>query len=699
MSFFMHKIHVNLTETLLLHSHSQGHNYGCEHDRLNASPGKPYQYGWQDPEAEFRTIMAYNCPSKYCPRINYFSNPTERHKGKIMGNAINDCARRHNDVREAIALFRSARLTNAPTISMAPTSSSVPSASPTGSPTGKPSVSLVPSGSPSFSSQPSSAPSEFPTFNIGSLEDFERLQSPGTTAFQVQHGLMFNIEAKYDVTIHNFRIPFLRAAESVTVSIWVHDGPFWYEKNNPSAWEWKGSPEAYSPGVTLEDPVPLPLRGGTEYGFEPIVIAAGETKGIYLIVNETSAEDNLIGMDTRSATSCSIDALSPFTFPTWFEDESIAVSQGVYKENWKSSVGSALDSFNFIGSIYYETNTPGITPTTSHPSESPSMSLAPSGSLAPSETPYLKISSPQAINVAAVDGLMINVHAKNKDILITTFNLVIYSVAPENAFDVVDMALFSYAGSFFNETLGDSFGREAWTHHQTIQVMASTTLEPTPIPEDSFEPIFVKQGTSVGLYLTIMDPLRNHKILARLGTTLLDNDFQNADLITKQGAAIQWQPCDAWGESLKGTNGSPIPHGFLGDILYIDMTNSDAAPSFQPSATPSLSLPPSQSAIPSTTPTETSSPSQKPSMAPSESLMPSSNPSSTPRPTYESATLRTPNDEYNDGSPGFGVMFDIIAKRPVEIRSFILASLQPFPMDITVYYRKGSHYNAYDDPD
>lgn len=614
-----------------------------------------------------------------------------------MGNEINDCARRHNDVREAIALYRSARLTNAPTISMAPTSSSAPSASPTASPTGTPSVSMVPSSTPSISSQPSSFPSEYPTFNIGSLEDFERIQSPGTTAFQVQHGIMFNIEAKYDITIHNFRIPFLRAAESVTVSIWARDGPFWYEKNNPSAWVLLGSPEAYSPGVTLEDPVPLPLRGGTEYGFEPIVIAAGQTKGIYILVNETSLEDNLIGMDTRSATSCSIDALSPFSFPNWFEDESLAVSQGIYKEGWMASVGSALDSFNFIGSIYYETNAPSSS-NTLHPTGTPSLSLAPSASLAPSETPLLEISSPQAITVAAVDGLMFNVYAKDQDILITSFRLVIYSVSIENAFDAVDIALFSHPNSFYNETLGDAYGRDAWSHHQTTQVVASTTLEPSAIPEHGFEPIFVKQGTSIGLFLTIMDPLRNHKLLVRLGSALLDNDFQNTDVLTKQGAAMQWQPCDAWGNSLTDTNGSPSPHGFLGDILYKDMTNSDAVPSFQPSGAPSLSLPPSKSAIPSALPSESSSPSLSPSTMPSASLLPSLNPTLTAHPTFDSQFLRTPNDVYNDGSSALGVMFDLIAKRPVEIRSFTLASLQSFPMDIIIYSRQGSHYSAYDDP-
>lgn len=193
--------------------------------------------------------MAYNCPTKYCPRINYFSNPVYRYDGKIMGNESNDCARRHNEVKEKIALYYKARLTNSPTVSPAPSISTAPSVSPTGVPTPAPTISRSPSSAPSVSIAPSSMPSEYPTFDIASLEDFQRLQSPGTTAFQVQHGIMFDIEAKdHDVTIRNFRIPFLRAAERVTISIWTKDGPFWYEKNNPDAWKLIGSPVAYSPG-------------------------------------------------------------------------------------------------------------------------------------------------------------------------------------------------------------------------------------------------------------------------------------------------------------------------------------------------------------------------------------------------------------------------------------------------------------------
>jgi hypothetical protein len=433
--------------------------------------------------------------------------------------------------------------------------------------------------------------------------------------------------------------------------------------------------------------------------FEPIIIEAGTKKGVYILVNETSIEDNLIGMDTRSATSCSINALAPFSFPTWFENDHLAVSQGVYKEGWETSVGSALDSFNFIGSIYYETDgpSPSATPSLSW-SGAPSLSLAPSQSLQPTETPYLEVESPQAITVAAIDGLMFDVHAKDRDILITSFKLVIFSVSPEGVGNVVNMALFSHQGSFFNDTLGDSFDRESWAHHQTTQITASSTLEPTPIPENSFEPIFVKQGNSIGLFLTIMDPLRNHKILARLGSTLLSSDFENTNVLIKQGAALQWEPCDNWGVALTDTNGSPVPHGLLGALLYEDMSASESVPSTFPSLAPSFSSQPSTSHLPSSTPSQSSSPSDSPSSKPSLSLMPSSSPSLTERPTYDSITLQTPNDEENDGSSGFGLMFDIIAKRPAEIRSFTLSSLQSFPMDIVVYSRRGSHYYAYDNP-
>ena len=81
---------------------------------------------------------------------------------------------------------------------------------------------------------------------------------------------MFDVTAKnYDITINNFRIPFLYGGD-LTISVWsMETGAFWYEKNNREAWTWRGSPDAYSPGISLENPVPLALRGsedGDYYG-------------------------------------------------------------------------------------------------------------------------------------------------------------------------------------------------------------------------------------------------------------------------------------------------------------------------------------------------------------------------------------------------------------------------------------------------
>ena len=70
-------------------AHELGHNLGATHDPDNSEPGEgifPYSHGYQDPNGEFRTIMAYKkgCPGK-CPRINLWSNPDRSYNGKPLG--------------------------------------------------------------------------------------------------------------------------------------------------------------------------------------------------------------------------------------------------------------------------------------------------------------------------------------------------------------------------------------------------------------------------------------------------------------------------------------------------------------------------------------------------------------------------------------------------------------------------------------
>ena len=55
--------------------HEIGHNQGAHHDHANASGTAiyPYAYGYQDPDSNFRTIMAYDCPGG-CTRVGQFSH-------------------------------------------------------------------------------------------------------------------------------------------------------------------------------------------------------------------------------------------------------------------------------------------------------------------------------------------------------------------------------------------------------------------------------------------------------------------------------------------------------------------------------------------------------------------------------------------------------------------------------------------------
>ncbi len=72
--------------------HELGHNMGLNHDRATAgcpsggcgSGAYSYSFGYRDPAAAFRTVMAYNCTPS-CPRVLHFSNPNVTEAGKPTG--------------------------------------------------------------------------------------------------------------------------------------------------------------------------------------------------------------------------------------------------------------------------------------------------------------------------------------------------------------------------------------------------------------------------------------------------------------------------------------------------------------------------------------------------------------------------------------------------------------------------------------
>jgi hypothetical protein len=102
----------------LTFAHELGHNMGCAHDRENAGvPGLfSYSYGYQDPNNEFRTVMAYSCPGG-CPRVQHFSNPDVTYNGLVTGVPVGGANEAHNALTinqsaQTIACFRNADCNN-----------------------------------------------------------------------------------------------------------------------------------------------------------------------------------------------------------------------------------------------------------------------------------------------------------------------------------------------------------------------------------------------------------------------------------------------------------------------------------------------------------------------------------------------------------------------------------------------------------
>ena len=113
-----------------------GHNFGCAHDRGtdDQCDDVGYSFGWRDPEAKFRTIMAKNCrsdqcdnnPGGGCARIGRFSNPDQLYNGKPLGSDGNNCVGRINEKRFEVCEYYTCGPiptppTPSPTVSLAPT--------------------------------------------------------------------------------------------------------------------------------------------------------------------------------------------------------------------------------------------------------------------------------------------------------------------------------------------------------------------------------------------------------------------------------------------------------------------------------------------------------------------------------------------------------------------------------------------------
>lgn len=154
--------------------HEIGHNLGCNHDKgtTNACANSNYNYGWRDPQAAFRSILAYSCRSGQCDnnagggctRVQRFSNPNFLYNDKPIGDAVHDNARKINDVKATVAAYYTATPvtpppTDSPTLPPPTASPTIPP--PTTSPTVPPPTSAPTTANPTV--RPTSRPTSPPT--------------------------------------------------------------------------------------------------------------------------------------------------------------------------------------------------------------------------------------------------------------------------------------------------------------------------------------------------------------------------------------------------------------------------------------------------------------------------------------------------------------------------------------------------------
>lgn len=90
--------------------HELGHLQGARHNPENDSSSSPFSYGhgYQDPQQNWRTVMAYNCSSN-CTRQLFWSNPNRTYGGTATGtSSLSDNARVLNTTAATMSGFKSA---------------------------------------------------------------------------------------------------------------------------------------------------------------------------------------------------------------------------------------------------------------------------------------------------------------------------------------------------------------------------------------------------------------------------------------------------------------------------------------------------------------------------------------------------------------------------------------------------------------
>jgi Metallo-peptidase family M12B Reprolysin-like len=528
--------------------HEVAHNMGCNHDRANSgATNSQINYGYQDPDSSFRTIMAYDCKGS-CPRVQYFSNPSLNFNGRSLGDKGSDNA---SWIRKYLAAFANFR----PSVNILPFNSN-------------PILSLEPTSSPTVA--PTRPPTNEHTFPV----DLEG-------GYVGAEGNMFDIRATTNLYIRNFAVHALAATE-VTVEVWKKItlgtciGTAVYDSDQ---WQLIGQASFVSNPTGTASPLP-------EGTIPAVFVKAGDIQAFYITFAAVTNYNRYNAGEELGAIYKANEHLQVFEgYAIWYAFSgyfSPRIWNGViyYELDTVSNV-NPTSSFTSQPSMQgkefsttspvaqpsnIETPTQNIQPivqpsfstTNSSPSSQPVIILPPTlqptppptmqPTILPTTQPTMQPTIQPTLEQLPNSISSVTLNPVSRQRITTTFNA--KSGQAGNMFEIqasrglTVTSLDIHTASKSNVTvlvyykkgtyIGFQSRRNAWTRIVNTTIEGLGSFIPSPIPEKVFSPVPLAAGEIASFYITLTRPQIRYTSYSRL--TLLPSDA-NVRFIRSSGNA------------------------------------------------------------------------------------------------------------------------------------------------------------------
>lgn len=489
--------------------HEVAHNMGCNHDyESTVVKNGVYNHGYVNDKStdfnqRFRSIMAYDCPSR-CKRIQRFSNPNVMFEGQPIGNETANNALWLNNHLKLFASFRPAMVEHAYT---AP-------------PTMPPIMNSLGSGGGAARTTP--APTPAPT-DLSTAGELKTTLNGGLVGAP---GNMFTILAKTDIVVTNFAVH-AAAATTITVEVYRRKefGRAEGYQNDPSAWIHIGTAESFTSSPEHQRTV-LPFGA-----IEPTAVPQGELQAFYVtFTEETNYNRYSQGHHVKKTTAFNNDLQIYEGFAKGYnfgEDFAPRIWNGVvFYHRGKTVPATPLPTLlptfppTPMPTSLKPTPTPTVLKTAAPTAPTPSpIRDDPTGAPTPFPTTQAPITAPPTPFPTRAPSRLPTDSSLVVEQLLTSFqggngqagnmiDIVAHQPITVKAFDIhtysnatVDVLVYTKKGTY----KGFDKDENAWELICEAQVMGQGSPNPTHVAAEHVTPVVIEAGQTQAFYITLTE--------------------------------------------------------------------------------------------------------------------------------------------------------------------------------------------------